>query len=324
VLSVKERVPSCCSDSSEKEVTDNCYVRETILDRLLRLTLYSLPRRTAQLERKLDDLVSLLAAKELQSTPIDSTQRPAEAASGNNAGPLTPLGTFSSNTSVASDLNASVSEAAELLAHFKTHFVRDFPFIVIPVNESASELRQKRPYLYEAILMVATYHEPTRQGAMANEVLQNLTARIVLNGESSLDLLQALLVFVAWLVLLESPWILIATIHIFHIASGRKSGVLTIFVSYRQHLYTTSIKRITGILHMAMGLVYDLGLRYPKPIENQDIIIYDINRSAEMPLNGVIRTPDEMRAYLGCFMLASMYVLCLSVNVLHLVLNFKP
>jgi hypothetical protein len=202
VLSVKERVPSCCSDSSEKEVTDNGYVGETILDRLLRLTLYSLPRRTAQLERKLEDLVSLLAAKELQSTPVDSTQRPAEAASGNNAGPLTPLGILSSNTSVASDLNPSVSEAAELLAHFNTHFVLVFPFIVIPVNKSASELRQERPYLYEAILTVATYHDPTRQAAMANEVLQKLTARIILNGESSLDMLQALLVFIAWLVLL--------------------------------------------------------------------------------------------------------------------------
>ena len=197
MLSVKERMPSCCSDRSEKEVTDNCYVGEAILDWLLRLTLPSLPRRTAQLERRLEDLVSILAAKELQSAPIDSPQPPADDASGNNAGPLTPLGAFSS-TSVASDLNASVSEADALLTHFRTHFVRDFPFIVIPVNKSASELRQERPYLYEAILMVVTYHEPTRQRAMAKEVLQNLTTRIILNGESSLDLLQALLVFAAW------------------------------------------------------------------------------------------------------------------------------
>lgn len=311
MLSVKERVPSCCSDSSEKKVTGNCYVGEALLDQLLRLTLSSLPRRTAQLERKLEDLVSLLAAKELQSTPIDSTQRPAEATSGNNASPLAPLGTFS-NTSIASDLNASVSEADELLTHFKTHFVRDFPFIVIPVNKSASELRQERPYLYEAILMVATYRKPTRQRAMANELLQNLTARIILNGESSLDLLQALLVFAAWLVLLESPCILIATIHIFHITSSRKSSVLTILVSSRQHLYHTPRQRITGILHMAMGLVCDLGLRHPQPSETQDIITYQMNRAAEMPLNGGVRTPDEMRAYLGCFMLASMYALYLS------------
>ena len=100
--------------------------------------------------------------------------------------------------------------------------------------------------------------------------------------------------------------------------------MLTILVSSRQHLYHTRRQRITGILHMAMGLVYDLGLRYPQPIEKQDIITHQMNRAAEMPLNGGVRTSDEMRAYLGCFMLASMYVLYLSIDFLILVLNFKP
>ena len=89
-------------------------------------------------------------------------------------------------------------------------------------------------------------------------------------------------------------------------------------------MYHTRTQRIAGVLHMAMGQVYELGLKYPQPIERQDVITYDMNRSAEMPLNGVIRTPDEMRAYLGCFMLASMYVLHFSADFLHLVLNFRP
>ena len=93
---------------------------------------------------------------------------------------------------------SSASEATELLSIYKTRLAPNFPFVLVPEHMSAQELQQQKPFLYESILMVATYSNSDRQAAMAQELLQTLTTSIILKSESSLDLLQAILVYTAW------------------------------------------------------------------------------------------------------------------------------
>lgn len=64
---------------------------------------------------------------------------------------------------------------------------------------------------------------------------------------------------------------------------------------------------MTSVFHLAIGLVYDLNLKSPLPKEKQNIIGYTMNPTTNLKPNGEIHTPEEMRAYLGCMMLASAY-----------------
>lgn len=161
-------------------------------------------RRTALLERKLDDLVTLLAVNHQPSRPVVHPVGHV-VPNGNSARPV-PLNRLPTTTaSFQGALNPSPADEVGLLAVFRTHFAHQFPFVVIAPNKSAQELQQESPHLYQTILMVASCREPSRQTDMAAEVLQNLTTKIVLKGEAKLDFLQALLLYIAWLVWLYYP-----------------------------------------------------------------------------------------------------------------------
>lgn len=152
--------------------------------------MYFLSSRTTKLEKKLEDLVSLLAVKQQPSSILLGSTN------------LTTEATLESHSSRTSSFHSSLSvfEATGLLAIYRNRLAPNFPFVIIREDMSTQELQQQSPYLYESILMVATYHDSIRQAAMAKDILHNLTTSIVLRGETSLDLLQALLIYNAWLV----------------------------------------------------------------------------------------------------------------------------
>jgi hypothetical protein len=54
--------------------------------------------------------------------------------------------------------------------------------------------------LWKAILTAASCLKPSRQEAMGQELMEEFSTRLLLHGEKSLDLLQALLIHIAWLV----------------------------------------------------------------------------------------------------------------------------
>lgn len=89
-------------------------------------------------------------------------------------------------------------EGAFLLLEFRTSMARQFPFVVIPPNATSESLRTERPILWKAILTAASCLKPSRQEAMGQELIEEFSTRLLLNGEKSLDLLQALLIHIAW------------------------------------------------------------------------------------------------------------------------------
>ncbi len=92
-------------------------------------------------------------------------------------------------------------EGAFLLLEFGTSMGRQFPFVVIPPNATSENLRTERPIVWKAILKAASCLQASRQEAMGQELIEEFSTRLILNGEKSLDLLRALLIHIAWSVI---------------------------------------------------------------------------------------------------------------------------
>lgn len=81
---------------------------------------------------------------------------------------------------------------------FRNELVPSFPSVVVPVDMTVSELRQKKPFLLSTIAMVTCYDDAARQLEMVRIIKQHISTAIVLKEDISFDLLQGLLVCLSW------------------------------------------------------------------------------------------------------------------------------
>jgi hypothetical protein len=72
------------------------------------------------------------------------------------------------------------------------------PFVVIPAGADVDHLRQDKPFLLDAILMVASYPDSPGQMARGAQLVKHISRCVFNYGQKSLDLLQGLLVFLNW------------------------------------------------------------------------------------------------------------------------------
>ena len=75
---------------------------------------------------------------------------------------------------------------------------RYFPFVVIPPQASAADFRKEKPLLFRTCVAAACHKDPSLQRQIAEELLRTIGDRMLLKGEKSLDLLQCILVLIAW------------------------------------------------------------------------------------------------------------------------------
>lgn len=92
--------------------------------------------------------------------------------------------------------------AAVLLAQFQTTQSR-FPFVIIPSEWSPQHMQREHPFLLLVIMtsMVKTnplLGLPEVSEALERELNTSLARRLITTGEQDLDLLQGLLVHLAW------------------------------------------------------------------------------------------------------------------------------
>lgn len=90
----------------------------------------------------------------------------------------------------------------ELLDIFRENLARSTPFVLIPSEMNAQTLSTEKPFLYRAILTVASYHDSVHQIALGQQFIKDVTEYLILQGQKSLDLLQGLLVYISWSVVL--------------------------------------------------------------------------------------------------------------------------
>ncbi|KAF2813056.1 uncharacterized protein BDZ99DRAFT_382428 [Mytilinidion resinicola] len=92
----------------------------------------------------------------------------------------------------------TIETANALLHTFKTYMTPHFPFVVIPTHMPAEELRLQKPFLFLVLLAASSYDDMPLQRLLGKEVNKYISARVIIGGEVSFELLQGLLVHLAW------------------------------------------------------------------------------------------------------------------------------
>ncbi|RDL34975.1 uncharacterized protein BP5553_06906 [Venustampulla echinocandica] len=182
--------------------------------------------RVAEMEERLDDLVALLtpnaqATKQVATqsglatiSPLKitdqalSTLLPLEAPQLRSQDFSVPQhyypSTFSFADVVLGDLPDPISksiisfeQAENSIQVFRSKAAR-FPFVLVSSQMSLDSLRRERPFLLLSILTFASQKNAKIQDQLELELKEYLSKKVIVNGEKSLDLLQGLLVYLAW------------------------------------------------------------------------------------------------------------------------------
>ncbi|KAJ5097014.1 hypothetical protein N7456_007735 [Penicillium angulare] len=145
-----------------------------------------------------------------------------------------------------------------------------FPFVVIPDLPPAMFYAEK-PFLFKAMVMVASYRNRPFQHQIGTQLTEEVGKRLLVDGERSLDLLQGLLIHIAW-----------------------------------YHLHLGAVSQMTNLLQLAIALMADLGLNKPSHGTDRRKLMFDSSKLTQGAVaeSRLLRN-DETRALLGCFYVSS-------------------
>ncbi|KAJ5928257.1 hypothetical protein N7466_007213, partial [Penicillium verhagenii] len=211
--------------------------------------------RSVQLERKMDGLMSLLTSSSGVRTDL----------------PIPIRGQIDFESEREDEETLAIEE--ESLHTFRTQRLQFLPLIHIPATTTARDLKRQSPFLWRCIMTVESKHT-ARQAALCVRIRELAGKRLLVDCDKSLDLLQGVLVYLAWITLHSQP---------------QKSSLCI----YSQ---------------MAIGLVFELGLDKPAP---PDLSMTVSNSNAVGHVPGLkasistLRTMNERRAVLSCYVLTS-------------------
>ncbi|ENH70615.1 hypothetical protein FOC1_g10012547 [Fusarium oxysporum f. sp. cubense race 1] len=264
--------------------------------------------RTAQLEEKLEDLVTILRASQpsnghLQSAgPGDSSplmnssnmghltsrlESLATAAASSSSSesyprPYTVPPNYDSRSTANTHPNTSPSsigedpstsfdptpEEAEMYLAKFQQWLKNFPCMILPHDITAAALRKEKPFLWLCIMNITSMCVE-QQMKMKDHVRQEIATRIIINHERSMDCLQGLICYISWAATTSSP--------------GRPF--------------------IITFCQMAVLLAYDLGLT-KAPVEEQYFTIC-FKMWGGRPPPPRLRTQEERRAVVSLWFLTS-------------------
>ena len=161
-------------------------------------------RRVDQLEEKLANLTSML--KNPDETNGSSIATPQSTDQSFNLRRHATPTSSAGGKSPSKDLGViSHGEDAirpgQLLFFYRSYMFDQFPFVIITPGTKADELKQQKPFLYKTVLMAASFQYKPFQDKMSEEIWEYLCTHMIIKAEKSLDLLQGLLVLMAWLVI---------------------------------------------------------------------------------------------------------------------------
>lgn len=145
------------------------------------------------------------------------------------------------------------------------------PFVKIPQEASFVRVYQQRPMLMSAIAVVASFHDLNKQHDLAQDFMRIMSERILFRSEKSIDILQALLIFITW-----------------------------------NHPHFFWAQQITNLLHLAIAQAVDLAIdRWPHTLDKQKF--ETAAHKAVSGCNNVAQksTLEERRAVLGIFYMSS-------------------
>ncbi|KAI1630822.1 hypothetical protein F4809DRAFT_635202 [Biscogniauxia mediterranea] len=269
--------------------------------------------RTAQLEEKLDDLVSILRAQaaaaagngggggsgiggEAAVVAGGLVERIGSGAGGEGrlvSGPesgrqkhvLTPADSHGYVTSTAGSTPAAVDavtgetplstvEAEEMLELFREHHLKTFPFVFIHPETTAAQVAAERPYLWLNIRAICS-KSPTERVALGLRCREMTAKKVLVDMERNIDLLLGVLAYLGW---------------VMHQFRGKP--------------------QLVAMMNIAITLVTDL--RLDRPTQDSPSKEENCFKSYLYPkVNvSVMRTNEERRATLAC------YAFCSNVSII--------
>ncbi|PQE20137.1 C6 transcription factor protein [Rutstroemia sp. NJR-2017a BBW] len=98
------------------------------------------------------------------------------------------------------DLSPSDPELEHLIHLYRTELTPRFPFVVLELRPgmSGKEWMAENPLLGKAVVMAASYYNLPRQTRLDVQIVREIAERMLVQGEKTLEGLQAILVFCAW------------------------------------------------------------------------------------------------------------------------------
>lgn len=154
----------------------------------------------------------------------------------------------------------------KLFEQFKMNMAKFFPFVVIEKDPPAATVMKTRPFVYTCSVMIASHRDPGVQVRIARDILKYVGEHMLLHGEKTLDLLQGLLLMIAW-----------------------------------YHLYSHNNPQLTNLVFLAEALVVDLGLVRPALISKGSTEPTAMNNGYARDVENIKHNLDESRAYLGFY-----------------------
>ncbi|KAI1062296.1 hypothetical protein LB506_006265 [Fusarium annulatum] len=230
-----------------------------------------------RLESKFDSVANLLSSSSTTTLPsITIATHPRKASSATSSSSQTPPETQSPIHALFSYPLSSTSHrlAYKMLETYRQEMMPLFPFVWIGLDEIPEKLFQDRPMLYMAIMVVTCQENIEIQQELAQKYREEIGRRIWTLAEKNLQLLQGIMVFLAWY---QTHWVL-----------GHQ---------------------LSNLMYMAMSLVTELGLDKEPSSGTRTApgVLTEITKKQEPQ---PVRTSDERRCHLGVFWLNSLLRIC--------------
>ncbi|KAK5658847.1 hypothetical protein OQA88_1659 [Cercophora sp. LCS_1] len=92
----------------------------------------------------------------------------------------------------------TMAQANELFTRYTKHMAPHLPCVVFPSDLTAEELRQTKPMLFHSVMAAASSEMPHIQKVLTKELMQIFADKVIIVGQKSLELVQALQVAVIW------------------------------------------------------------------------------------------------------------------------------
>ncbi|KAF2719183.1 hypothetical protein K431DRAFT_192180, partial [Polychaeton citri CBS 116435] len=221
-------------------------------------------QQQSQQESRVRDFVQTLCQKDEDAFPQESASNHTSPGNGSSA-----------PTDVCPGV--SVYEADLLIDRYRRLLSTAMPFVPLRQDVTVRYLFEKRPFLLHCICCVASFHDLAKQQRMVKNIMREVSERMLINNEKSVDLIQGIMVIVSW---------------------------------YYPHIFWQ--KQVTNLLHLASAMLKDLAIDR----STQSVAYGDMKASVNKNLNKVVDGPrgqtpqpyiEEHRCLAGIFFLTSSF-----------------
>ncbi|KAF5602985.1 uncharacterized protein FSUBG_7442 [Fusarium subglutinans] len=89
-------------------------------------------------------------------------------------------------------------QAAQVLSLFHEEFTSQFPFVTVGSHHTAESLHKSSPFLFRAIMIAAAPLSEAEVAKARRSILAYLSFRVMVEEDKTLDILQGVLVIIAW------------------------------------------------------------------------------------------------------------------------------